>query len=271
MAGNETQAPGEARTPLVAGNWKMHKTESEAEAYIQGLLPRLSSVERVDVGICVPFTDLRAMVDSARGSRVEVFAQNMHEEAQGAFTGEVSASMLSEIGVHGVVLGHSERRELFGETDRALSLKVPAALIAGLMPILCVGETEEERDSGDTERKLRHQVREDLAAVPAADLQRVVIAYEPIWAIGTGRVASPEQAQEAVAFIRALLSDRAVAPGGDPQVAQQMRILYGGSVKPDNAGELLALPDVDGALVGGASLEPESFAAIVTAAEEALR
>jgi triosephosphate isomerase len=256
-------------TPLVAGNWKMHKTESEAESYIQGLLPRLSSVERCDVGLCVPFTDLRALVDSARGSRVEVYAQNMHEQPQGAFTGEISAAMLSEIDVHGVVLGHSERRELFGETDRALAAKVPAALAAGLTPILCVGETEEERDGGDTERKLRHQIREDLAAVPADQLPRLVIAYEPIWAIGTGRVATPEQAQEAIAFIRALLSDSSVAPGGDPQAAAQIRILYGGSVKPENAGELLALPDVDGALVGGASLDPESFAAIVTAAEQA--
>jgi triosephosphate isomerase (TIM) len=259
-----------ARTPLIAGNWKMHKTEQEAETYIQGLLPRLSSVERVDVAICVPFTDLRAMVDSARGSRVEVFAQNMHEEAEGAFTGEVSAAMLAEIDIDGVVLGHSERRTLFGETDRALALKVPAALKAGLTPILCVGESEEERDSGDTERKLRHQIHEDLAAVAAEDLHRVVIAYEPIWAIGTGRVATPEQAEEAIAFIRALLSDRSVAPGGDPETAATMRILYGGSVKPENAGELLALPDVDGALVGGASLQPESFAAIVAAAEKAL-
>jgi triosephosphate isomerase (TIM) len=263
-------SPGAARTPLVAGNWKMYKTETEAESYIQGLLPRLSSTERVDVAICVPFTDLRAMVDSARGSRVEVFAQNMHEEPQGAFTGEVSAAMLGEIGTHGVVLGHSERRALFGETDRALALKVPAALAAGLTPILCVGETEQERDDGDTERKLRHQVHEDLASVAAEDLARVVIAYEPIWAIGTGRVASPEQAQEAIAFIRALLSDRSVAPGGDPQTAARVRILYGGSVKPENAAELLALGDVDGALAGGASLEPESFAKIVTAAEQAL-
>jgi triosephosphate isomerase len=258
------------RTPLVAGNWKMYKTEAQAESYIQGLLPRLSCVERVDVAICVPFTDLRAMVDSTRGSRVEVFAQNMHEEAEGAFTGEISAPMLSEIDVHGVVLGHSERRALFGETDRALAQKVPAALAAGLTPILCVGETEEERDGGDTERKLRHQVHEDLAAVAPGDLERVVIAYEPIWAIGTGRVATPEQAQEAIAFIRALLSDRSVAPAGGPEIASRVRILYGGSVKPENAQELLALPDVDGALVGGASLAPESFTAIVAAAEKAL-
>ncbi|HZU40439.1 MAG TPA: triose-phosphate isomerase, partial [Solirubrobacteraceae bacterium] len=178
----------------------------------------------------------------------------------GAYTGEVSAPMLSELDVHGVILGHSERRELFGESDRALAQKVPAALEAGLVPILCVGETEEEREAGDTERKLRHQVQEDLAKVPEERLAEVVIAYEPIWAIGTGRVATPEQAQEAIAFVRALVEGRSRA------AAEQVRILYGGSVKADNAAELLVLPDVDGALVGGASLEPESFAAIVEAA-----
>jgi triosephosphate isomerase len=246
--------------PLVAGNWKMYKTEREAEDFIQGLLPRVAAADGVDVAICVPFTDLRAMVDSARGSRVEVFAQNMHQEPEGPFTGEISAPMLSEIDVRGVVLGHSERRALFGETDRALALKVPAALDAGLVPILCVGETEEERDAEETERKLRHQIREDLAGVAEERLAGVVIAYEPIWAIGTGRVATAEQAQEAVAFIRALVAGR------DEAAAQQMRILYGGSVKPDNAAELLSLADVDGALVGGASLEPKSFAEIVAAA-----
>jgi triosephosphate isomerase len=249
------------RIPLVAGNWKMYKTERQAEEYIQALLPRVSAVDGVDVAICVPFTDLRAMVDSARGSPVEVYAQNMHHEPEGPFTGEVSAPMLSELDVRGVVLGHSERRALFGETDKALALKVPVALAAGMVPILCVGETEEERDGDETDRKLRQQIRDDLAAVPGERLADVVIAYEPIWAIGTGRVASPEQAQEAIAFIRALVGDR------DGGAAQGTRILYGGSVKPDNAAELLALPDVDGALVGGASLQAESFAQIVAAAK----
>ncbi len=249
------------RTPLIVGNWKMHKTEAQAEEYIQGLLPQVSSISGVDIAVCVPFTDLHAMVDSARGSRVEVYAQNMHHEPEGAFTGEVSPSMLAELDVGGVVLGHSERRELFGETDRALALKVPAALAAGLAPILCVGETEAERDAGDTERKLRHQVGEDLAGVADERLTEVVIAYEPIWAIGTGRVATPEQAQEAIAFVRALVGGRS------PEAAERIRILYGGSVKPENAGELLALTDVDGALVGGASLEAESFAEIVAAAQ----
>ena len=149
--------PPAARTPLIAGNWKMYKTEEQAEEYIQALLPLLSAVDGADVAICVPFTDLRAMVDSARGSRVEVYAQNMHQEPEGAYTGEVSAPMLRELDVRGVVLGHSERREMFGETDRALALKVPVALAAGLVPILCVGETEEERENDDTDRKLRQQ------------------------------------------------------------------------------------------------------------------
>ncbi len=249
-----------ARTPLIAGNWKMNKTESEAEELIQALLPRVSAIDAVDVAICVPFTDLRAMVDSARGSRVEVFAQNMHQEPAGAYTGEISAPMLVELDVRGVVLGHSERREMFNETDRTLAAKVPAALEAGLAPILCVGETEEERDGGETERRLRHQINEDLAGVPAERLDEVVVAYEPCWAIGTGRVASAEQVQDALAFIRALLAGR------DETAAERTRILYGGSVKPENAGELMALPDVDGALVGGASLEADSFAAIVAAA-----
>jgi triosephosphate isomerase len=248
------------RIPLIAGNWKMHKTVEAAEEFIAALLPRVSSVERAEVAICPPFTALQAMVDSTRGSRVAVYAQTMHWADEGAFTGEVSPPMLTEIGVQGVILGHSERRQLFGESDKALALKVPAALASGLRPVLCVGETEEERERGDTQRKLRYQVQEALARLELAQLSEVVIAYEPIWAIGTGQVATPEQAQEAIAFVRALVGDRSA------EAAARVRILYGGSVKPDNAAELLALPDIDGALVGGASLDPESLAAIVAAA-----
>jgi len=248
-----------SRTPLIAGNWKMHKTIAEAEAYVAGLLPLVGDVDGIDIALCVPFTALQAVVDSTRGSSVEVFAQNMHWAEQGAYTGEISAAMLNELDVHGTLLGHSERREMFGETDRALQQKVPAALAAGLKPMLCVGETEEERDAGETERKLRHQVQEALEKVPRERLAEVTIAYEPIWAIGTGKVATPEQAQEACGFVRALVA------GFDQAAAEQARILYGGSVKPENAAELLALPDIDGALVGGASLEPASFAAIVDA------
>jgi triosephosphate isomerase len=248
-----------SRTPLIAGNWKMNKTVAEAEEFIWSLLPRVSSADGVDVAICPPYTALGALVDSTRGSRVQVFAQNMHQAQSGAYTGEVSAAMLTELDVHGVILGHSERREFFAETDKALALKLPAALDAGLTPILCVGETEEERERGDTERKLRHQIQEGLAKVNVERFERVTIAYEPIWAIGTGNVATIEQVDEASGFVRALVADRA------PEQAQSVRVLYGGSVTPDNAAAILALPDVDGVLVGGASLDAESFAAIIAA------
>ncbi len=248
------------RTPFIAGNWKMHKTVEEAEDYIQGLLPRVYSADGVDVAICVPFTALQAMVDSARGSQVEVYAQTMHEAGTGAFTGEVSAEMLSEVDVAGVLLGHSERREYYNETDRALQAKVPRALEVGIAPMLCVGETEEERERGDTERKLRHQVQEGLEKAPADRLQDVVVAYEPVWAIGTGLSATPEQAQEACAFVRALVQ------GFDKEAGNAVRVLYGGSLNAENAQELLSLPDVDGALIGGASLDPASLARIVDTA-----
>jgi triosephosphate isomerase (TIM) len=253
------------RTPFVAGNWKMHKTASEAREYVAELLPALPPPEAVDVGLCVPFTALAATLEAAADGdrRVRVAAQTMHQAPEGAYTGEVSAPMLVEQGADGVVLGHSERRRYNGESDRALQEKVPAALSAGLEPILCVGESEDERDGGETQRRLRHQVQEALEEVPDADLARVVIAYEPVWAIGTGRVATTEQAQEAIAFIRALVGDRS------EDAAQAVRILYGGSVSPDNAEELMSQDDVDGALVGGASLEAESLAAIARAASSA--
>lgn len=247
------------RTPFIAGNWKLNKTIAEAEAFIAGLLPRVSSVDGVDIAICPPFTALQAMVDSTRGSRVEVFAQNMHEAPSGAYTGEVSAPMLTELDVHGVVLGHSERRQYFCENDRALSHKVPAAMDAGLKVILCVGETEEEREKGHTERTLRHQVQEGLERLDLARLGDVVIAYEPVWAIGTGRNATPQQAGEAHAHIRSRVRQWFGAPAAD-----HCHVIYGGSVKPDNIHELLLLPDVDGALVGGASLDVKTFFDIVT-------
>ena len=249
-----------SRTPFIAGNWKMNKTVAEAEGFIAALLPRVSSAEGVDVAICPPYLALGAMVESARGSRVQVYAQNMHEADSGAFTGEVSAPMLVEQDVGGVILGHSERRQYFGETDRAVAAKVARALDAGLTPILCVGETGDEREQGETERKLRHQVQEGLSQVAPERLADVVIAYEPVWAIGTGRAATADQAQEAVAFVRALVE------GIDGRAAQAVRILYGGSCRPDGFPELAVLPDVDGALVGGASLKPDDFAAIVDAA-----
>jgi triosephosphate isomerase len=250
-----------SRTPLIAGNWKMNKTVAEAKEHLRELRPKVAGVEGIDVVVCPPFTALAAAVQGTSRSPIGVFAQNMHEAPSGAFTGDVSAPMLLELGVGGVILGHSERRQLFGETDRALSFKVPAALGAGLQPILCVGETEEEREREETDRKLRHQVQEGLERVATERLGQVVIAYEPIWAIGTGVVATAEQAQEAISFVRALVGDRS------REESEKVRVLYGGSVTPDNAAELLALPDVDGALVGGASLDADSFAAIVAAAQ----
>jgi triosephosphate isomerase len=235
----------------------MHKTLAEAAAFVDALLPRIAATPH-DVVICPPFLALAEVVERSRGSAVRVAAQNMHEEDSGAFTGEVSAPMLREVGVGAVLLGHSERRKLFGETDEALARKVPAALAAGLEPILCVGESEEAREAGQTEGVLERQLQADLAAVGPTDLAAVVIAYEPIWAIGTGRTATPEQAEEAIAFIRDVVRGRGAA-------ADRARILYGGSVKPANAAELLGRPGIDGALVGGASLDPEEFAAIVEA------
>jgi triosephosphate isomerase len=246
------------RTPYIAANWKMHKTVAEAAAFVDALLPRIAATQS-DVVICPPFTALTAVVERRYGTAVKVAAQNMHEEGSGAFTGEVSAPMLVELDVEAVVLGHSERRQYFGETDEALARKVPAALAAGLEPILCVGESEEARDADQTKGVLERQLQADLAAVESGGLAEVVVAYEPIWAIGTGRTASPEQAQEVCAFIRDVLRERGA-------VADAVRILYGGSVKPANAAELMAQPDIDGALVGGASLDPEEFAAIVEAA-----
>jgi triosephosphate isomerase (TIM) len=248
------------RKPYIAGNWKMHKTVAEAWEFVRELVPAIEGAAGVDVGLCVPYTALTAVVAATDGTELIVAAQNMHQDDSGAFTGEVSAPMLTEIGVDGVILGHSERREHFCETDEALARKLPAALDAGLEPILCVGERESERDSGETEAVLRRQVETDLAGVGDGRLAEIVIAYEPVWAIGTGRTATPDQAEEAIAFIRSLVAARS------GEAAERVRILYGGSVKPANATELLGRDEIDGALVGGASLDPADFAAIVAAA-----
>ncbi|MDX6651950.1 MAG: triosephosphate isomerase [Solirubrobacterales bacterium] len=249
------------RRPYIAANWKMHKTIAEAERFLDAFLPAVEPlVESVDVVLCPPFLALQTTVEACRGKRIGVAAQNAHEQAEGAFTGEVSLAMLAETGVSGVILGHSERRQLFAETDEALARKLPAALAAGLEPILCVGESESEREAGETEAVLKRQLDADLAGLGDDQLGEIVIAYEPIWAIGTGQTATTEQAQETIAVIRARIAER------DADAAAATRILYGGSVKPANAAELLAQPDIDGALVGGASLDPEDFLAIVAAA-----
>src|SRR4029077_15997570 len=230
------------RTPLLAANWKMHKTIEESERFLADFLPRAPD-SGPEVVICPSYLSLKTAVEHCAQSRVRRAAQNMHEEPEGAFTGEVSAPMLLELGVDGVILGHSERRQYFGESDEALARKVPVALRTGREPILCVGENEAQRDSDETEGVLTRQIEADLADVQDDRLGDVVIAYEPIWAIGTSRTATPEQAQEACALIRGLIETRSSA------AAAAIRILYGGSVKPGNAPELISLPDVDGALV----------------------
>ena len=234
---------------LIAGNWKMYKGAHEASRFATEIRHLPERVTGVDVVVCPPYTALEPTVRSlGEGSAVRVFSQNVHWELEGAYTGEVSAPMLLELGVKGAVVGHSERRQHFGETDETVRLRVEAALEAGLAVIACVGETEGEREAGETERVLERQV----SVLPVHE--RLVVAYEPIWAIGTGRTASPETAQEAHAFIKSLHGSH---------------VLYGGSVKPENAGSLLSQPDVDGALVGGASLEALSFEAICIAASQA--
>ncbi|MGI9186216.1 MAG: triose-phosphate isomerase [Gaiellales bacterium] len=249
-----------SRRPLVAGNWKMFKTRGEALAFADGLKRGLGATGDVEIAICPPFTSLDVVASALAGSGVGVFGQNGHEDANGAHTGEIAMGMLVDAGATGVLLGHSERRADNNETDQSLARKVPAALAAGLTPVLCIGESEFERDAGTTKAVLDRQVLEGLSGVEIGDLPKVVDAYEPIWAIGTGKSATPEIAQEAHGWIRTQLRELC------QDAAEQMRILYGGSVKPDNAVELLTQPDIDGALVGGASLEPDSLLAIAAAA-----
>jgi triosephosphate isomerase (TIM) len=245
------------RRKLIAGNWKMYKTVSEAVALVEEIKKGAAGAPS-DVLVSPPYTSLVAVVATAKGSPVGVAAQNMHFEKEGAFTGEVSATMLKDIGVTHAILGHSERRQYFAETDEGVAKKTKVALDNGLLPVSCVGETLAEREAGRTMEVVGRQVDAILGAVTADEARSVVVAYEPVWAIGTGKVATPEQAQEVHAFIRS----RVVAKHGQA-VADVVRILYGGSVKPDNVKGLMALPDVDGALVGGASLKADSFLKLV--------
>ncbi len=250
-----------ARRCFIAGNWKMNKTVTESLALVRELRGVLSQVrDRVEIAVAPPFTALHPVAKALEDSNIAVAAQNCHPEASGAFTGEVSAPMLKELGCSYVILGHSERRQLFGETDAGVNRKTAAALKAGLLPIVCVGETLAEREANRTLEVVSTQVKGCLSGFGAAEGARFVIAYEPVWAIGTGKVATTQQAQEVHAHIRELLSQQ-----WGRETAAQVRIQYGGSVKPDNAAELLAQPDIDGALVGGASLKAADFAAIVKA------
>lgn len=237
------------RTPLLAGNWKMYKTPAETAAFFRDFLPAVQKSSH-DIVICPPFVNIPAAVESARGSKVRVGGQNLYWKDEGAFTGEISGPMLKAAGAEFVIVGHSERRQFFGETDATVLERTRAALKAGLTPIVCVGELLEEREAGKTEAVLKTQYDGGIAPLSRDDVARIVIAYEPVWAIGSGKTATPEIAQEAHAFLRSLLP-------------VDVRILYGGSVKPNNVAGLMGQPDIDGGLVGGASLDAKSFAAIV--------
>jgi len=251
------------RKKIVAGNWKMNKTVEEAVALAEGIKRELADCKVVDVVVCPPFTALKAVSDVLSETMIKLGAQNMCAEDDGPYTGEISHTMLRELFVRYVILGHSERREYFGETDELVNRKVHKALEKNLRPIVCVGEKLEQREAGETEAVVERQVRGSLAGVAPESFNELVIAYEPVWAIGTGRTATAEQAQEVHAFIRRVVADMA-----GEAAAAAVRIQYGGSVKPNNAAELFACPDIDGGLIGGASLEVNSFVAIVKAAIE---
>ena len=253
-----------SRRPMMAANWKMNKTVSEAQEYTAALLPRAADTEGVDVAVFAPFTSLPEVARMAEDSPVLAGAQNFYFEDSGAFTGEVSAPMLKDVAAGAVIVGHSERREVFGEDDDMVARKAARAVEAGLLPVVCIGETKEERDSGGMWEKVSGQVRRVMEAMDGdVGGERVVFAYEPIWAIGTGDTASPEDAQDAIGRIRELLAEIR-----DQEFADDARILYGGSMKPENVAEIMAQRDVDGGLVGGASLDVESFVKLIEAAGE---
>jgi triosephosphate isomerase len=249
------------RIPLIVANWKMHKTAREAVAFVREFQPLVEDVRSAEIVIAPPFTALAAVADVTGPTPISVAAQNLYYEREGAFTGEVSGAMIKDLGAAWVLVGHSERRQTFGETDVWVNRKTRAAIAAGLVPIVCIGETLAERDAGQTHDVLDRQVRQGLDGLSGEEVGGIVLAYEPVWAIGTGRNATPAEADEAHRHLRARLKQWFGGPAAD-----RCRILYGGSVKPANAGALLGLPDVDGALVGGASLDPASFADIVKAA-----
>jgi triosephosphate isomerase len=246
---------------LIAGNWKMNTNRASAVALACGIVERAGEFSRLDLLICPPAIYLMAVKETIDGTPVTLGAQNVYQEPDGAFTGEISAAMLRDVGCQYAIVGHSERRHILGETDELVNKKTHAALAAGLVPIVCVGEQLAEREAGQTAAIIRRQFDGSLAGVPAEQIERVVIAYEPVWAIGTGKVATPDQAEEVHADLRRLLAERY-----NEQSAQNVQILYGGSVKPANAGELLSQPNIDGALVGGASLKVEDFLGIAAAA-----
>ena len=245
------------RKPIIAGNWKMNNTVAAGTALVKELAPLVKDNNAVDIVVCPTFTALAAVCEAVKGTNIHVGAQNVHWEKSGAFTGEISAEMLTELGVEYVVIGHSERREMFGETDEYVNKRAKAALAAGITPIICCGETLETREAGTTNDFVSGQIKAALEGLTAQQVASLVIAYEPIWAIGTGKSASQDDAQKMCKVVRDV-----VAADFGQEVADKVRVLYGGSVKPENVAEYMACPDVDGALVGGASLEPESFLAL---------
>ena len=247
-----------SRKTIIAGNWKMNKTAAEGKAFVEAFKPLVADVNDVEIVICPVFTALSTVVEAAKGSNVKVGAQNIHWANNGAFTGEISAEMLKETGVEYVIIGHSERRQYFGETDETVNKRLKSALAAGLISMVCIGELLEERESGKTEEVLSTQIRGGLEGLSNEDMENVVIAYEPVWAIGTGKTATPEMAEETHAFVRKVVADMFGA-----EVADKVRIQYGGSMKPANSAELIAQADIDGGLVGGAALEAESFAGLI--------
>lgn len=252
------------RRPLIAGNWKMNMARASAISLAEGVAKQADAYPDVDLAVCPPFVYLEAVGRAIAGSRVALGAQNMYHEPQGAFTGEISAAMLRDLGCRYVILGHSERRHVLGETDGQINKKVHAALGAGLTPIVCVGELLAEREAGETLEVIRRQFDGSLAGLSADQMRKTVIAYEPVWAIGTGRVATTQQAEEVHLDLRTIMAERY-----NEEVAQAVTIQYGGSVKPENAADLLAQPDIDGALVGGASLKADQFLGIAAGAGRA--
>jgi len=249
------------RTPVIAANWKMHKNLAEARQFVAEFLPKVEALAGVEMVLCTPATALTTVAEALGGSKVGLGAQNMYKEAQGAFTGELSGPMLKDAGCGYVILGHSERRSIFGESDELVGDKVRAALLHGLVPIVCIGETLQERESGQTDSVNRRQLLAALQGLSAEQVAGLIIAYEPVWAIGTGKNCDPGDAQATIAAVRSV-----VAGQFGPEAAARVRIQYGGSVKPANVADYMAQPDIDGALVGGASLEPASFAAICAGA-----
>ena len=250
------------KNKFIAGNWKMNKTVAETKKFFDQLIPVVGGSKNTVV-LCVPFTDLASAVQATENTNIAIGAQNVHWEESGAFTGEISAAMLTELGVKYVVIGHSERRQYFGETDETVSKRTKAALSAGLKPIVCVGETLEQREGGITEKVLSEQVKKGLDGVSAEDMKNVVIAYEPVWAIGTGKTATDEQANETIGFIRSVVKEVY-----GKETADELYILYGGSMNDKNAKGLLSMSEIDGGLIGGASLVPEKFEVIVKAHNE---